>query len=73
LKDELLDTGQVAQLCSLSEMTLRKWRMTGEGPRFIRLGRSVRYRQADLEAFLAARAFTTTTEADFASLNSAEA
>lgn len=73
MNDELLDTERVARLCGLSEMTMRKWRMTGEGPRFIRLGRSVRYRLADLEAFLAQRAFTTTTEADLASLQTGEA
>jgi predicted DNA-binding transcriptional regulator AlpA len=71
--DELLNTEQVAKRCGLSEMTVRKWRMTGEGPRFIRLGRAVRYRLNDLEAFLAGRAFSTTTEADFATLKSGRA
>jgi len=64
MDDELLDTERVAKVCGLSEVTLRKWRITGEGPRFVRLGRAVRYRRADLDAYLAERAFTTTLEAD---------
>jgi len=47
-------------------VTLRKWRMTGAGPRFVRLGRAVRYRKATVEAFLASREYATTTEADTA-------
>lgn len=66
MDDELLDTERVAKVCGLSEVTLRRWRMTGEGPRFIRLGRAIRYRRADLDAYLADRLFTTTTEADMA-------
>lgn len=64
MDDELLDTERVAKVCGLSEVTLRKWRITGDGPRFVRLGRAIRYRRADLDAFLADRAFTSTTEAD---------
>jgi hypothetical protein len=31
---------------------LRKWRMTGRGPRWIKLGKLVRYRMSDLNAYL---------------------
>ncbi|WP_293682787.1 helix-turn-helix domain-containing protein [uncultured Phenylobacterium sp.] len=67
MDDELLDTEQVAKGWGFAEVTLRKWRMTGDGPRFMRLGRAIRYRRADLEDFLVRRAFSTTTEADMAS------
>jgi len=63
---QLYDTGQVAAHYGLSEVTLRKWRITGRGPRFVRVGRAVRYSGADLDAFLSGRAFTTTGEADLA-------
>jgi hypothetical protein len=66
MDDELFDTEHVAKEWGFSEVTLRKWRITGDGPRFVRLGRAIRYRKADLEAFLARRAFSTTTEADMA-------
>ena len=66
MSDELLDTEAVARFAGLSPVTLRKWRMTGAGPRFVRLGRAVRYRKAAVDAFLAGREFATTTEADTA-------
>jgi predicted DNA-binding transcriptional regulator AlpA len=64
--DELLDTEAVARIAGLSPVTLRKWRMTGAGPRFVRLGRAVRYRKAAVDAFLLGHEYTTTTEADTA-------
>lgn len=50
----LLDTRQAAAYLTLSATTLISWRSLGRGPRFVRLGRSVRYRQADLDAFMVA-------------------
>ena len=47
-------------------MTLRKWRCIGEGPRFVRIGRAVRYRKADLDAYAEARTFASTSQADAA-------
>lgn len=35
--------------------TLRQWRYTGTGPKYIRVGRHVRYRQSDIDAWLAAQ------------------
>ena len=34
---------EVADLLGLSVATLRAWRHRGQGPRFLRLGRAVRY------------------------------
>jgi predicted DNA-binding transcriptional regulator AlpA len=62
----LLDTNTVAREYGVSPVTLRKWRMTGAGPRFVRLGRAVRYRRAELDAWLSKREFRNTTEADCA-------
>ena len=66
MTDELLDTDSVARYAGLSPVTLRKWRMTGAGPKFCRLGRAVRYRKATVDAFLLGREYATTTEADMA-------
>ncbi|WP_397421065.1 helix-turn-helix transcriptional regulator [Phenylobacterium sp.] len=66
MEDELLDTSLVARTWGIAEVTLRKWRILGVGPPFMRLGRAVRYRRADLDAFLSSRAFRNTTEADVA-------
>lgn len=43
-----------AELLSVSVRTLQNWRQIGKGPAYIKVGRSVRYRVADLELFLAA-------------------
>lgn len=41
-----------SQLLSVSVAALRRWRRERRGPRFVRLSRCVRYRVADLEAFV---------------------
>jgi excisionase family DNA binding protein len=50
---ELLTTKEVARLLKLSPKTIQLMRHEGRGPRFIRIGSSVRYRQEDIEAWLA--------------------
>jgi hypothetical protein len=40
--------------------TLKKWRTTGQGPAFIRVGKYVLYREADVEAWEQTRLVTTT-------------
>lgn len=43
-----LETSRVLQV---SAATLRTWRCRGTGPKFVRLGRCVRYRPEDLARF----------------------
>ncbi len=50
----LVNESEAARLLTLAPSTLRIWRSKGRGPRFVRLGRAVRYRIADLQAFVAA-------------------
>ena len=45
--------------CSVS--SLNKWRLTGRGPPFVYVGHLVRYRPADLNAYIAARTVTSTS------------
>lgn len=52
---------EVAELLGLSVATLRAWRHRGRGPRFLRLGRSVRYLPSDLADFVRASAVDTTS------------
>jgi hypothetical protein len=42
--------------------TLERWRQTGDGPRFVRVGRAVRYRRSDLDAWLESRVRSSTSE-----------
>ena len=54
--DRLLSEAETAALLGIAQRTLQEWRRKGAGPAFIRLaGRSVRYRQADVLAWVAAR------------------
>ena len=61
IEDEVnLTTKQAARLLGLSVSTLNKWRCYGTGPRFLKLGRAVRYRKMDLRSFLEARQASNT-------------
>jgi predicted DNA-binding transcriptional regulator AlpA len=59
---ELLTPKEAAQVLKLSESFLAKARMRGDGPRYRKLSRSVRYLKADLLAWLKACAKTSTAE-----------
>lgn len=50
-----LDTNQAADYLGNESSTLNTWRSRGEGPPFIKVGRSVRYDTRDLDQWLAAR------------------
>jgi len=65
MTDELINTKQLAQLTNTSEITWAKRRMLGvpHSPPFLRLGRSVRYRWSDVEAWLETRQRQSTSEA----------
>jgi predicted DNA-binding transcriptional regulator AlpA len=52
---------EVADMLGLSVATLRAWRHRGRGPRFLRLGRSVRYLPSDVADFVRASAVDTTS------------
>lgn len=46
--DDLLNEVEASDLLRISVRTLQSWRCKGIGPRFIRVGRSIRYRRGDL-------------------------
>jgi excisionase family DNA binding protein len=51
---ELIDESTLASRLGVSRSTLQSWRYSGRGPRFIKLGRMIRYRTADVDAYLQA-------------------
>jgi len=59
---ELLTPREAAGFLRLSESFLAKARMRGDGPRYRKLSRAVRYSKSDLEAWLKACAKTSTAE-----------
>jgi len=48
----LLTQKECADVLRLSERTLERYRCSGTGPRFIKCGRSIRYRSQDIETWL---------------------
>ena len=62
----LLSSKQAAEYLggkkSLSPKTLDKWRNTGDGPDYLKVGRSVRYDQAKLDEWLEGRRRRSTSE-----------
>ena len=42
---------EVARRLGVSRFTVRSWRLKGIGPRFLKMGRAVRYRAQDVEEY----------------------
>jgi len=60
--DRLLTVSEAAEFLQLSESWMNKARIYGDGPRFIKMGRSVRYSLQALEEFKRAHARGSTSE-----------
>lgn len=54
VRDRLLTTPQVSELTGLAVATLQNMRSRGlgEGPRYVKIGRAVRYRESDCLAWI---------------------
>lgn len=53
--EALFRPADVAQLLGVPTATLANWRCAGKGPPFLKVGRHVRYRRGDVEAWIASR------------------
>jgi hypothetical protein len=58
-----VDTEGASRHVGLAVSTLEKLRVTGGGPKYVKLGRAVRYRVCDLEVYLAERLIENTSQA----------
>lgn len=56
--DPLLTPDEVAELLGIPTGTLANWRYQRLGPTYLRVGRHVRYRRADVETWLDHQAVT---------------
>lgn len=54
--DKLISTEDLAQYLGVPVQTLYVWRTKGTGPRAVRVGKHLRYRHADVEAWLDSKA-----------------
>ena len=50
----------VARHMGVSAKTLAQWRYLGVGPEFVKVGRNVRYRWSDVQAWLASQRRSST-------------
>lgn len=53
----------LARRWGISPRTLERWRVTGKGPRFLKVGKRINYRLDDVESFEADRLRASTSEA----------
>lgn len=54
--ERLMSLSDLSDMLSVPVTTLYQWRHRGEGPPGYRVGRHVRYRRSDVEAWLETRA-----------------
>ena len=57
-----LNQVELAARFKISPRTLERWRWTGEGPAFLKIGGRVIYRLEDVEAFENAQRFESTSQ-----------
>ena len=58
----LLTEQEAASLLKVTVKAVQGWRYRGGGPRFVKVGRCVRYRLEDLQAFVLAALRTSTSD-----------
>jgi hypothetical protein len=56
----LFTQSEAAELLRLSERTLERLRVSGSGPKFVKADRSIRYREIDLDGWIASRVVGST-------------
>ncbi len=55
----LMSTDEAAKYLSAKPLTLVAWRHKKQGPAYVKMGGQVRYRQGDLDAYIAQSVRTT--------------
>jgi excisionase family DNA binding protein len=58
----LLTQDECAEYLKLSVRTVERLRVSGTGPKFLRIRHSVRYRAEDVQTWLASRIVSSTSE-----------
>lgn len=62
LNTSLINERKAAEILGLKVTTVRRWRFSGGGPRYIKVGAAVRYDVRDIEAFIDAGRRSSTSE-----------
>ena len=58
----MVRTEQAAKILDVTKSTLESWRCRGGGPPFVRYGRAIRYREADLDQFIESKVRLNTSK-----------
>lgn len=58
---QLFTVQEAAEKLRISKASLNRWRGTGEGPNFMKLGGAVRYRDSDINEWLEAQLIASTS------------
>jgi excisionase family DNA binding protein len=53
MSEYLLSPDEVSEQLQVPIETLRRWRYERRGPTFVRVGKAIRYRQSDVDVWLA--------------------
>lgn len=61
--DEYIDTDRLAELTGIAAITWAKRRLSGETPRYLKIGRRVLYRWSDVKTWLDGCVRTSTSDA----------
>lgn len=64
MNSDILTTLEAASYLRLSKATLERFRLTGGGPLYAKLGGAVRYRRAELDKWIESRLVASTSAAD---------
>ena len=64
VQSKLLNERVLATHLNVTVKAVQAWRQRGGGPKFVRVGRAIRYRPEDVQVWLEANTFETTTDAD---------
>ncbi|MFD5277518.1 helix-turn-helix transcriptional regulator [Pseudarthrobacter sp. NPDC058362] len=62
LLDSLITSDTLAEKLGVSRRVIDEWRITGQGPAFIRVGRTPRYRPEAVDAWLLSQEHLSTAE-----------
>ena len=59
---DIMNTREAAAYARLGKPTLERFRLTGEGPRYAKLGGAVRYRRCDIDDWLESRLISSVSD-----------
>lgn len=61
MQESIMSPEELAARWGVMTITLARWRWTGKGPRFFKVGRNIKYRVPDIEAYEEQKARQSTT------------